>query len=55
VCTGYALQAVEKNSFEDLQTSKVVMKNAKTTVAGGISLETLPEVIKLNPALVKGL
>lgn len=52
VHTGYDLQAVGKNSFEDLKTIKNVVKNAKTAIAGGIKLETLPEVIKEQPDLV---
>lgn len=52
VHTGYDLQAVGKNSFEDLQTIKSVVKNAKTAIAGGIKLETLPEVIKVEPDLI---
>ncbi|MGN9863691.1 3-hexulose-6-phosphate synthase [Bacillus swezeyi] len=52
VHTGYDLQAVGKNSFEDLQTIKRVVKHAKTAIAGGIKLETLPEVIKAQPDLV---
>ncbi|MEK3806697.1 3-hexulose-6-phosphate synthase [Bacillus sp. FSL H8-0547] len=52
VHTGYDLQAVGKNSFEDLQTIKNVVKQAKTAIAGGIKLETLPEVIKAQPDLV---
>jgi 3-hexulose-6-phosphate synthase len=52
VHTGYDLQAVGKNSFEDLQTIKSVVKHAKTAIAGGIKLETLPEVIKVQPDLV---
>ncbi|WP_134704575.1 3-hexulose-6-phosphate synthase [Ammoniphilus sp. YIM 78166] len=52
VHTGYDLQAVGKNSFEDLATIKRVVKNAKTAIAGGIKLETLPEVIKAQPDLV---
>ncbi|MBD7963082.1 3-hexulose-6-phosphate synthase [Fictibacillus norfolkensis] len=52
VHTGYDLQAVGKNSFEDLHTIKSVVKNAKTAIAGGIKLETLPEVIKENPDLI---
>lgn len=52
VHTGYDLQAVGKNSFEDLQTIKGVVKNAKTAIAGGIKLDTLPEVIKVKPDLV---
>ncbi|MEW9672542.1 3-hexulose-6-phosphate synthase [Ammoniphilus sp. 3BR4] len=52
VHTGYDLQAVGKNSFEDLATIKKVVKNAKTAIAGGIKLETLPEVIKAQPDLV---
>lgn len=52
VHTGYDLQAVGKNSFEDLTTIKGVVKNAKTAIAGGIKLETLPEAIKQNPDLI---
>ncbi|WP_409292432.1 3-hexulose-6-phosphate synthase [Peribacillus sp. SCS-37] len=52
VHTGYDLQAVGKNSFEDLQTIKSVVKNAKTAIAGGIKLETLPEAVKVQPDLV---
>ncbi|MFJ7640502.1 3-hexulose-6-phosphate synthase [Peribacillus sp. NPDC097264] len=52
VHTGYDLQAVGKNSFEDLQTIKRVVKNAKTAIAGGIKLDTLPEVIKVQPDLI---
>lgn len=52
VHTGYDLQAVGKNSFADLQTIKNVVKNAKTAIAGGIKLDTLPEVIKVQPDLV---
>ncbi|RFU68202.1 3-hexulose-6-phosphate synthase [Bacillus sp. V59.32b] len=52
VHTGYDLQAVGQNSFEDLATIKSVVKNAKTAVAGGIKLETLAEVIKAQPDLV---
>lgn len=52
VHTGYDLQAVGRNSFEDLLTIKSVVKNAKTAIAGGIKLDTLPEVIKAQPDLV---
>ncbi|MEC0228132.1 3-hexulose-6-phosphate synthase [Paenibacillus alba] len=52
VHTGYDLQAVGKNSFADLLTIKRVVKHAKTAIAGGIKLSTLPEVIKANPDLV---
>ncbi|WP_419882963.1 3-hexulose-6-phosphate synthase [Peribacillus sp. B-H-3] len=52
VHTGYDLQAVGQNSFEDLMAIKRVVKNAKTAVAGGIKLETLPEVLKAEPDLV---
>ncbi|MFE0561164.1 3-hexulose-6-phosphate synthase [Priestia megaterium] len=52
VHTGYDLQAVGKNSFEDLSTIKSVVKNAQTAIAGGIKLETLPEVIKQHPDLI---
>ncbi|WP_424767643.1 3-hexulose-6-phosphate synthase [Paenibacillus sp. sgz302251] len=52
VHTGYDLQAAGQNSFEDLRTIKSVVKNAKTAVAGGIKLDTLPGVIAAKPDLV---
>ncbi|CEI81618.1 3-hexulose-6-phosphate synthase [Oceanobacillus oncorhynchi] len=52
VHTGYDLQAVGQNSFEDLHTIKSVVKNAKTAIAGGIKLETLAEVVKHQPDLI---
>ncbi|WP_087972093.1 3-hexulose-6-phosphate synthase [Oceanobacillus rekensis] len=52
VHTGYDLQAEGKDSLEDLRTLKSVVKNAKTAIAGGIKLETLPEVIKVQPDLI---
>ncbi|MEC1426922.1 3-hexulose-6-phosphate synthase [Bacillus sonorensis] len=52
VHTGYDLQAIGQNSFEDLMTIKNVVKNAKTAIAGGIKLDTLPEVVKLKPDLI---
>ncbi|QNF26781.1 3-hexulose-6-phosphate synthase [Metabacillus elymi] len=52
VHTGYDLQAAGENSFEQLRKIKRVVKHAKTAVAGGIKLETLPEVISAQPDLV---
>lgn len=52
VHSGYDHQAAGKNSFEDLNAIKSVVKNAKTAIAGGIKLSTLPEVITANPDLV---
>lgn len=52
VHTGYDQQAAGENPFEDLLTIKRAVTNAKTAVAGGIKLETLPEVIKAAPDLV---
>ncbi|AFC33970.1 HxlA [Paenibacillus mucilaginosus 3016] len=52
VHTGYDLQAAGKNSFEDFLTIKRVVKNAKTAVAGGIKLASLPEVVAAGPDLV---
>ncbi|GLO67476.1 3-hexulose-6-phosphate synthase [Oceanobacillus kimchii] len=52
VHTGYDLQAVGKNSFEDLATIKSVVKQAQTAIAGGIKQETLTEVIKHQPDLI---
>ncbi|PAK55890.1 3-hexulose-6-phosphate synthase [Paenibacillus sp. 7541] len=52
VHSGYDHQAEGKNSFEELATIKRVVQQAKTAVAGGIKLETLPEVIAAKPDLV---
>ncbi|MDI3091980.1 3-hexulose-6-phosphate synthase [Priestia megaterium] len=52
VHTGYDLQAEGETPFEQLQTIKRVVKNAKTAVAGGIKLTTLPEVVQSQPDLV---
>ena len=52
VHSGYDHQAEGKNSFEELVAIKRVVKHAKTAVAGGIKMETLPEVIQANPDLV---
>ncbi|MBU8879725.1 3-hexulose-6-phosphate synthase [Bacillus sp. FJAT-29790] len=52
VHTGYDLQAAGENSFEQLQTIKRVVKKAKTAIAGGIKLNTLPEVVQSQPDLV---
>ncbi|WP_445491199.1 3-hexulose-6-phosphate synthase [Niallia sp. 03133] len=52
VHTGYDLQAAGENPFEQLQTIKRVVKNAKTAVAGGIKLATLSEVVQSQPDLV---
>jgi len=52
VHTGYDLQAVGQNSFADLRAIKAVVNNAQTAIAGGIKLETLPEVIKAQPDLI---
>ncbi|RAP74211.1 3-hexulose-6-phosphate synthase [Paenibacillus montanisoli] len=52
VHTGYDLQAEGENSFEQLRVIKEVVKQAKTAIAGGIKLATLPEVIEASPDLV---
>ncbi|MBX9993624.1 MULTISPECIES: 3-hexulose-6-phosphate synthase [Priestia] len=52
VHTGYDLQAKGETPFEQLQTIKRVVKNAKTAVAGGIKLNTLHEVVQSQPDLV---
>lgn len=52
VHTGYDLQAIGQNSFEDLRTIKRIVKHAKVAVAGGIKLTTLPEVIAVKPDLI---
>ncbi|MCM3747688.1 3-hexulose-6-phosphate synthase [Paenibacillus pasadenensis] len=52
VHAGYDHQAEGKNSFDQLRAIKGVVTNARTAVAGGIKLETLPEVIAAGPDLV---
>ncbi|MCH6269461.1 3-hexulose-6-phosphate synthase [Neobacillus citreus] len=52
VHTGYDLQAAGENPFEQLQTIKRIVRRAKTAVAGGIKLDTLPEVVNAQPDLV---
>jgi 3-hexulose-6-phosphate synthase len=52
VHSGYDHQADGKNSLEDLATIKRVVKHAKTAIAGGIKLHTLPEVLVARPDLV---
>jgi 3-hexulose-6-phosphate synthase len=52
VHTGYDLQAEGETPFEQLQTIKRVVKHAKTAVAGGIKLNTLPEIVQSQPDLV---
>ncbi|MCF8888648.1 MULTISPECIES: 3-hexulose-6-phosphate synthase [Priestia] len=52
VHTGYDLQAEGETPFDHLQTIKRVVKNAKTAVAGGIKLNTLPEIVQSQPDLV---
>lgn len=52
VHSGYDHQAAGKNSFEELAAIKRVVRRAKTAIAGGIKLDTLPEVIKAQPDLV---
>lgn len=52
VHSGYDHQAEGKNSFEELAAIKRVVKQAKTAIAGGIKLDTLPEVINAQPDLV---
>lgn len=52
VHSGYDHQAAGKNSFEELTAIKRVVKHAKTAIAGGIKLNTLPEVIQAKPDLV---
>ncbi|MDD9267113.1 3-hexulose-6-phosphate synthase [Paenibacillus sp. GCM10023248] len=52
VHSGYDHQAAGKNSLEDLATIKRVVKKAKTAIAGGIKLVTLPEVLQAKPDLV---
>lgn len=52
VHTGYDLQAEGKDSFEELQAIKKVVKQAKTAIAGGIKLATLPAAIQAQPDLI---
>ena len=52
VYSGYDLHAISLSPLEDLMTIKNVVKNAKTAIAGGIKLDTLPEVVELKPDLI---
>ncbi|WP_027092582.1 3-hexulose-6-phosphate synthase [Cohnella thermotolerans] len=52
VHSGYDHQAAGINSFADLATIKRVVRNAKTAIAGGIKLDTLPQVVAAAPDLV---
>ncbi|MDX8044389.1 3-hexulose-6-phosphate synthase [Gracilibacillus sp. S3-1-1] len=52
VHTGYDLQAEGENPFAQLETIKGIVNNAKTAVAGGIKLATIPEVVASQPDLV---
>ncbi|MFD2610946.1 3-hexulose-6-phosphate synthase [Paenibacillus gansuensis] len=52
VHSGYDHQAEGKNSFAELNTIQKVVRQAKTAIAGGIKLDTLPEVIAAGPDLV---
>ena len=52
VHTGYDLQAIGQDSLADLRLIKGIVKNAKTAIAGGIKLETLPEVLAESPDLI---
>lgn len=52
VHSGYDHQAAGISSFDDLLTIKRVVKQAKTAIAGGIKLNTLPQVIAAGPDLV---
>lgn len=52
VHTGYDSQAEGENPFDDLNTIKAAVKQAKTAVAGGIKLATLPGVIAAEPDLI---
>lgn len=52
VHSGYDHQAAGLDSFADLAAIRRVVKNAKTAIAGGIKLDTLPEVVAAGPDLV---
>lgn len=52
VHSGYDHQAAGISSFEDLLTIKRVVNNARTAIAGGIKLDTLPQVIAAGPDLI---
>jgi 3-hexulose-6-phosphate synthase len=52
VHTAFDIQSTGKNPLKELQIITSVVKNAKTAVAGGITLQTLPEIIQLKPAIV---
>ena len=52
VHTAVDVQGSGKNPLKELQTINDTVKKTKIAVAGGIKLNTLPEIIKYNPAII---
>jgi 3-hexulose-6-phosphate synthase len=52
VHTAFDIQSTGKNPLEELQMITDIVRNAKTAVAGGVNLNTLPEIVKLRPAII---
>jgi 3-hexulose-6-phosphate synthase len=52
VHTAFDIQSTGKNPVQELEAITNIVKNAKTAVAGGVKLQTLPEILKLKPAIV---
>ena len=50
--TAVDVQGTGTNPLKDLQMISGIVNNAKTAVAGGIKLTTLPEIINYNPAII---
>mgnify|MGYP000973834422 CR=1 FL=1 len=52
VHTAFDVQKTGKNPLHDLQLVKRVVKHAKVAVAGGVKLETLPQIADEEPEIV---
>lgn len=50
--TAFDLQAAGKNPLDELLLVQGAVKNAKTAVAGGITLETLPAILQAGPDII---
>ena len=50
--TGFDLQALGETPLSQLKELNTVIKNARPAVAGGIDLNTLPEIVKEKPEII---
>jgi len=52
VHTAADIQGSGNNPLKELQMINSAVRNTKIAVAGGIKLDTLPEIVKYNPAII---